>query len=106
MLINRGRLVAFGDIRQVRDLIDAHPHRIVLKCPDPRGPGVQARPSGDDVVGVELRHGAGPMVIETRAPDEFYGRLPRLALEPDTPIEEVYSEDDNLEAVFKYLVNP
>jgi len=32
--------------------------------------------------------------------------LPRLALEPDTPIEEVYSDDDNMEAVFKYLVNP
>jgi hypothetical protein len=32
--------------------------------------------------------------------------LPGLSLEPDTPIEEVYSDDDNLEAVFKYLVTP
>ena len=38
-------------------------------------------------------------------PDRFYGRLVELALEADTPIEEVYSDDDNLEAVFKYLVN-
>jgi ABC-2 type transport system ATP-binding protein len=105
VLINRGRLVAFGDIRQVRDLIDAHPHRIVLKCPDPRALASKLV-RYEDVVGVELRQGGGPMVIETRAPDEFYGRLPRLALELDTPIEEVYSEDDNLEAVFKYLVNP
>ena len=30
----------------------------------------------------------------------------RLALDGDTPIDEVYSDDDNLEAVFKYLVNP
>jgi ABC-2 type transport system ATP-binding protein len=105
VLINRGRLVAFGDIRQVRDLIDAHPHRIVLKCPDPRALASKLV-RFEDVVGVELRQGHGPMVVETRAPDEFYARLPRLALEPDTPIEEVYSEDDNLEAVFKYLVNP
>jgi ABC-2 type transport system ATP-binding protein len=105
VLINRGRLVAFGDIRQVRDLIDAHPHRIVLKCPDPRALASKLV-RFEDVVGVELRHDHGPMVVETRAPDEFYARLPRLALEPDTPIEEVYSEDDNLEAVFKYLVNP
>jgi ABC-2 type transport system ATP-binding protein len=104
VLINRGRLVAFGDIRQVRDLIDAHPHRIVLKCPDPRALASKLV-RYEDVVGVELRQGVGPMVIETRAPDEFYGRLPRLALELDTPIEEVYSEDDNLEAVFRYLVN-
>jgi ABC-2 type transport system ATP-binding protein len=105
VLINRGRLVAFGDIRQVRDLIDAHPHRIVLKCPDPRALAAKLIRC-EDVVGVELRLDDGPMVIETRAPDQFYGRLPRLALELDTPIEEVYSEDDNLEAVFKYLVNP
>jgi hypothetical protein len=32
--------------------------------------------------------------------------LVHLALEGDTPIEEVYSDDDNMEAVFKYLVTP
>jgi len=31
--------------------------------------------------------------------------LPALASRAQTPIEEVYSDDDNLEAVFKYLVN-
>jgi hypothetical protein len=30
--------------------------------------------------------------------------LSAIALEGDTPIEQVYSDDDNLEAVFKYLV--
>jgi ABC-2 type transport system ATP-binding protein len=105
VLMNRGRLVAFGDIRQVRDLIDAHPHRIVLKSPRPRtlaGKLVKF----DDVVGVEFRRHESAIVIETHAPDQFYSRLPRLALEGDAPIEEVYSDDDHLEAVFKYLVNP
>ena len=45
-------------------------------------------------------------MVETRLPDRFYGRLVDLALEGDTPIEEVYSDDDTLEAVFKYLVHP
>ena len=39
------------------------------------------------------------------APDAFYARLPELALEDGLGIEQVYSDDDNLEAVFKYLVN-
>ncbi len=43
--------------------------------------------------------------METRAPDAFYSRLPRLSLEDGTAIQEVYSDDDNLEAVFRYLVN-
>ena len=42
---------------------------------------------------------------ETRLPDLFYARLPELSLEDGTSIEEVYSDDDNLEAVFNYLVN-
>jgi len=105
VLMNRGRLVAFGDVRQVRDLIDAHPHRIVLRCPDSRALAAKLV-RWEDVLGVELRRDDGAIVIETRAPDRFYGRLPGLALEADTPINEVYSDDDNLEAVFKYLVNP
>jgi ABC-2 type transport system ATP-binding protein len=105
VLLNRGRLVAFGDVRQVRDLIDAHPHRIVLKCPAFRALAAKLVRC-DDVVGIELRLSETAIVVETHAPDQFYARLPGLALEADTPLEEVYSDDDNLEAVFKYLVNP
>ena len=37
--------------------------------------------------------------------DAFYGRLPALATADGVTIREVYSEADNLEAVFKYLVS-
>ena len=67
VLMNRGRLVAFGDVRQVRDLIDAHPHRIVLRCPNPRGLAAKLV-RWDDVVGIELRRADGAILIETRAP--------------------------------------
>jgi ABC-2 type transport system ATP-binding protein len=43
------------------------------------------------------------VLVETREPDAFYGRLPALATD-GVAIREVYSDDDNLEAVFKYLV--
>ncbi len=103
VLLNRGKLVAQGDVRQIRDLIDEHPHRIVLRSP--RARDLAARlVRCDDVVGVELKRDDGAIVVETRLPDTFYARLVSLALDGDTPIEEVYSDDDNLEAVFKYLV--
>ena len=41
ILLNRGRLVAEGHVRQIRDLIDKHPHRIVLVCDDYRALGGQ-----------------------------------------------------------------
>jgi ABC-2 type transport system ATP-binding protein len=105
VLLNRGRLVAVGDVRQIRDLIDTHPHRIVVRSPNARALAAKLVRS-DDVVGIEFRRDDGAIVVETRRPDLFYRRLPHLALEADTPIDEVYSDDDNMEAVFKYLVNP
>jgi ABC-2 type transport system ATP-binding protein len=105
VLLNHGRLVAEGHVRQIRDLIDTHPHRIVLRSRDDRA--LAARLVGhEDVVGVEFPRETGGIVVQTVRPDVFYGRLTEIALEPGPGIEQVYSEDDNLEAVFRYLVNP
>ncbi len=105
VLINHGRLVAEGNVREIRDLMDNHPHRIVLKCQNDRA--LAARLVGyDDVVGIELERPGGGILVETNKPDDFYGRLPALALEAGTAIERVESDDDNLDAVFRYLVKP
>jgi ABC-2 type transport system ATP-binding protein len=105
VLLNRGRLVAEGQVRQIRDLIDTHPHRIVLNGPHVRQLAAKLV-TFDDVVGIELAREQGRILVETRNPDLFYSRLPALALAEDTRIDQVDSDDDNLEAVFKYLVNP
>jgi ABC-2 type transport system ATP-binding protein len=103
VLLHRGRLVAEGHVRQIRDLIDAHPHRIVLVCDDYRGLAAKVV-TWDDVEGVKVMDRDKAVLVETRKPDAFYGRLPALATDGGNSIREVYSEDDNLEAVFKYLV--
>jgi len=104
ILLHRGRLVAEGRIGQIRDLIDQHPHRIVLVCADCRALAAKLV-RWEDVEGVQMLRGAKAVLVETRQPDAFYARLPTLSLEEGTALEEVYSDDDNLEAVFKYLVN-
>jgi ABC-2 type transport system ATP-binding protein len=104
ILLHRGRLVAEGHVRQIRDLIDRHPHRIVLVSDEYRA--LAAKVVGwDDVEGVKLLSRQSAVLVETRKPDVFYGRLPALAMDGAGRIREVYSEDDNLEAVFKYLVS-
>jgi ABC-2 type transport system ATP-binding protein len=108
VLLSRGRLVAEGDVRQIRDLIDEHPHQIVLVADDYRKLAARLL-SWDDVEGVrvvrsENSGGENRILVETRAPDAFYGRLPSLYLDEGLTIKAVYSDDDNLEAVFKYLV--
>jgi ABC-2 type transport system ATP-binding protein len=105
ILIHRGRLVAEGNVREIRDLIDSHPHRIVLKGGDDRALAARLVAFGD-VVGVVLERPEGGILVETRSPDAFYGRLAGLAIEEGHAIVHVESDDDNLDAVFRYLVNP
>jgi ABC-2 type transport system ATP-binding protein len=104
VLLHRGRLVAEGHVRQIRDLIDRHPHRIVLACDDYRALAAKLV-RWDDVEGVTMLPNDKALLVETRQPDAFYARLPAVSIENDTPLREVYSDDDNLEAVFKYLVS-
>jgi ABC-2 type transport system ATP-binding protein len=105
VLLNRGRLVAEGHVRQIRDLIDKHPHHIKLVCDEYRQLAAQMV-TWDDVEGVSILSHENAILVETRSPDKFYERLPVLSLENGLAIKSVYSDDDNLEAVFKYLVNP
>jgi ABC-2 type transport system ATP-binding protein len=104
VLLHRGRLVAEGHVRHIRELIDKHPHRIVLVCDDNRGLAAKLV-TCEDVDGVKVLGAERGLMVETRVPDAFYARLPQISLEDGTAIREVYSEDDNLEAVFKYLVS-
>jgi ABC-2 type transport system ATP-binding protein len=103
VLLNRGRLVAEGHVREIRDLIDKHPHHIVLVCDEYRKLAARLL-AWEDVEGVKVLAKEGGVMVETRSPDAFYRRLPELSLEEGLAIREVYSDDDNLEAVFKYLV--
>jgi ABC-2 type transport system ATP-binding protein len=104
VLLNRGRLVAEGHVRQIRDLIDKHPHQIKLVCNEYRRLATRLV-AWDDVEGVRVLSDESGLMVQTRAPDAFYGRLPALSLEDGLAITSVYSDDDNLEAVFEYLVN-
>jgi ABC-2 type transport system ATP-binding protein len=104
VLLHRGRLVAEGHVREIRTLIDKHPHRIVLVCDRYRDLAAELAGCAD-VDGIKFLHDQGGLMVETRQPDVFYARLPALALRDGLAVREVYSDDDNLEAVFKYLVS-
>jgi ABC-2 type transport system ATP-binding protein len=96
--------VAEGNVRDIRDLIDKHPHQIVLICDEYRKLAGRIL-EWDDVEGVRVLAREQGLMVETRQPDAFYSRLPALSLEDGLAIKEVYSDDDSLESVFKYLVN-
>jgi len=102
LLIHNGRILAEGNVHQIRDLIDTHPHTVYIKANDPRALARQFL--ADDNV-LSLKFDPGALIIQTARPEAFYARLTELAASGEAgPVDEVTSPDDNLQAVFQYLV--
>ncbi len=102
LLINNGRILAEGNVHQIRDLIDEHPHTVYVKGADPRSLARRFL-AHDDVISLRFEDGA--VVVQTARPDAFYSRLTDLAASREAgQVDEVTSPDDNLQAVFQYLV--
>jgi ABC-2 type transport system ATP-binding protein len=102
LLINNGRILAEGDVHQIRGLIDEHPHTVYVRAENPR---VLARDFLDRADVRSMKFEDGAVVVETGKPDAFYSRLTEIAASGEYgAIDEVTSPDDNLQAVFQYLV--
>ena len=102
LLMHNGRILAEGNVHTIRDLIDEHPHQVRVRASDPRGLA-RGLIDHDDVLKLQFEDGA--VVLETNRPDAFYRRLTEAAATGALgEIHEVSSPDDNLQAVFDYLV--
>jgi ABC-2 type transport system ATP-binding protein len=102
VLIHKGRVLAEGDIREIRDLIDEHPHTIALRARDPRG---LAREIAGWAHVRSLAFGAEGewLTVQTAQPDAFHEAITEPAMQAG--VSEMYSTDDDLESVFRYLVS-
>jgi len=101
VLLYKGQVLAEGNIYQIREMIDNHPHQIRIECDRPRELG-QRLVASEDVRAIEFP-GEEALVLETANPDGCYPLIPRLALEQGIKIRALTSPDNNLQAVFEYL---
>ena len=102
LLIHKGRVLADGNIYEIRELIDEHPHTIYIDCEKPRE-FARVLLEYDDVIRVEVLDGG--CRIATREPNDCYDRIPRLAIAHDVGLHGFHSPDNDLNAVFRYLVD-
>ena len=101
LLIHNGRILAEGDVREIRDLMDEHPHTVALRARDPRA--LAGRLVGaPHVLSLSFGGDGEWLTVQTARPDEFYGGLHEAAMAAG--VTEMYSPDEDLESVFKYLV--
>lgn len=103
ILIHQGKIFAQGDIHYIRDLIEAHPHIISIRCSNPRN--LASKFIKEDYV-LRIHFGAADnsLLVETNNRDKFFSLLPSLFIENNIEVDELTSPDDNLQAVFDYLV--
>jgi ABC-2 type transport system ATP-binding protein len=101
LLIHNGRILAEGDVREIRDLMDEHPHTVSLRAKNPRVLA-QAAVAWPHVISLSFGPEGEWLTVQTARPDEFYGALHEPAIAAG--VSEMYSPDEDLESVFKYLV--
>jgi ABC-2 type transport system ATP-binding protein len=103
VLVHQGKILAQGDIPYIRELIEAHPHMISVRSSDPRA--LAACFVGDrSIQKMSFAPDGRTFVVETHKRDDFFARLTGVVLEGGIEVEEISSPDDNLQAVFEYLV--
>jgi ABC-2 type transport system ATP-binding protein len=101
LVIAQGRLVASGDYRDLRDLMDDRAHRIRIGASHPRR--LASALVGEGLVsGVSI--GDTEVVVDTVDVDGLGRGLAPLAVASGIRLTEVQPLDDDLESVFRYLV--
>jgi ABC-2 type transport system ATP-binding protein len=103
MLLHRGRLLAAGQVREIREFIDKYPHRVRVETPDPRrvASRLVALPY---VLSVEVDPRRDSVEIQTRELNHFFDELSRCIVDEGWPVSGFSSPDNNLESLFHYLV--
>lgn len=103
VLLNNGYIVAEGNIHGVRDEMQEHPMQILIRCDDPSKLAAYVF-AQDHVVEARLHDDRGGLFVKTRDADRFYLLLNQVVAEGEVNIETVAPVDDDLSAVYQYLI--
>ena len=101
LMIDRGRIVAEGDVRAVRRKMQDRPHAIRIRMPDPRPLAVELL-AMHAVAGLRIAD-SDTLIVETAAPEDVCDALAGLILDRGMSVLEISAADESLEAVFGYL---
>ncbi len=105
VMMHGGRVVAEGTIRDVRQEIVDQPVQILVRCDRPERVAARAFEM-DHVVGARILDQAQGVIVSTRDGEAFFTHLPRIILEEDLTIETILPADEDVRAVYDYLIGP
>jgi ABC-2 type transport system ATP-binding protein len=103
VLLNNGYIVAEGNIHGVRDEMEEHPMQILIRCDQPAKLAAYVF-AQNHVVEARLHEDRGGLFVKTKDADRFYLLLNRAVAEGQVNVESVAPVDDDLSAVYQYLI--
>ena len=101
ILLSHGYVVAEGQIQGVRSEVKEQPMQIVVRCDRPNDLAARLFQEGHVV---EAKVAAGALLLRTRDADSFYLLLNRIILDTGLIVESVAPADDDVNAVYQYLI--
>ena len=102
LVMGQGRLLAEGDFRRIRDLMDDRPSRFRIGTDAPRELAAGLIAEGL-AVAVEI-HEPGALTVATASAGRFATAIAPLARDRQASLHELRPLDADLESVFRYLV--
>lgn len=105
IMMSGGYIVAEGDIQGVRSEMEEHPIQVLVRCDRPREVAARVLQQ-DSAVEVRIHSDGRGLLIATRNADRFYELLNRIVLEDGIAVEAVAPADEDVNAVYQYLVGP
>ena len=103
VLMHNGYVVAEGDVHGVRDEIEEHPMQILVRCDRPQVLAARLF-EHEHTIEARIHDDRQGLFVKTRRPDDFYLLLNRVVTEHDLRVESVAPADDDLNAVYQYLI--
>jgi len=101
-LMAHGRLLAHGEVGEIRNMLDRYPRTVRVGTAKPRELGAMIWQI-PEVLSVEATEGA--VVVKTRQPQLFFEQLQDLLVTEKIEFTSVTSLDDDVESIFRYLVS-
>ncbi len=102
LVIAQGRLAAEGDFHEIRELMDDRPHRLRLGSDKPRQLAAGLL-TGGTVLGAWVSS-ADTLFVDTVDVASFRRSVAAIARDHDARLTEVVPLDEDLDSVFRYLV--
>jgi len=103
VLLSHGYVVAEGQIHDVRTEVTDHPMQMLVRCHRPHvlAAGLFA---AEHVVEVRIHPDGQGLLVRTRDAAAFHRQLNRIVLETEIGLEAVSPADDDVGAVYQYLI--